>query len=163
MVRAMDAKARPGSTAARLIATWFGCGRSPIAPGTVGSLGALPLHFALERTHPLAYVAVTVGITALGVWSAQKTSNELGEEDPQSVVIDEVAGTLIALCFVQNQSLAVQALSVVLFRAFDILKPGPIDAVQRLKPEGVGIMADDVMAGLLSGVAARVVAALTSS
>lgn len=160
MVRPMSRAKGSGTTAAQLIATWFGCGRSPIAPGTVGTLGALPLHFALKRLNPVAYVAITAGITALGVWAAERASKELGEEDPQSVVIDEVAGTLIALSFVQNQSLASQALAVVLFRVFDIAKPGPIDSVQRLKPEGVGIMADDVMAGLLAGVVARVVSVL---
>ncbi len=140
---------------AQALATWFGCGRAPIAPGTFGALGALPLHFVLRRANPLAYFAVAAAVTALGVWAAQKTAEALGEEDPQSVVIDEVAGVLIALGFVRGRGLTAEALAWALFRAFDIVKPGPVDRLQHLKPEGVGIMADDVLAGLLAGVAAR--------
>jgi phosphatidylglycerophosphatase A len=161
MLLAMDATARPRSSSTQVrvasaLATWFGCGRSPVAPGTVGALGAVPLHFVLRRTNPLVHFAAVAGVTALGVWAAQKTAEELGEEDPQCVVIDEVAGVLLALTFVRDKGPLTQALAWGLFRLFDITKPGPIDSVQHLEPEGVGIMADDVMAGLLAGALARV-------
>lgn len=143
--------------AAKVLAQWFGCGKAPWAPGTVGAVGALPLYLVLKRLHPLAYAAATVAVTAIGVWSSQKTAEALGEEDPSSVVIDEVAGVLLALGFVSRRSLSAQTLAWVLFRAFDILKPGPVNAAQDLEPEGVGIMADDVLAGLLAGLTARII------
>lgn len=139
----------------RLIATWFGCGNSPIAPGTVGSLGTLPLHFALKALGPQVYFAAAVASVVAGVWAAQRTAVALGEKDPQRVVIDEVAGTLISMGLCQGRSLKAQFLALALFRILDIVKPGVIDKVQRLKPPGVGIMADDVLAGIVAGVIAR--------
>lgn len=153
MVRAMQGDLEV--KVAKALALWFGCGRSPWAPGTAGALGAIPLYLLLKRLHPLAYAATTVALTAAGVWASQKTAEALGEEDPSSVVIDEVVGALIALGFVRNGSLGAQGLAWLLFRAFDIAKPGPVDTLQDLKPAGVGIMADDVAAGLLAGLAAR--------
>ncbi len=149
-----------GDRAAYILATWFGCGHSPIAPGTVGALGALPLHFVLKRMHPVAYAAGALAVTAVGVWASQRTAEQLGEKDPQRVVIDEVAGVLIALGFVAKKGPGAQALAWALFRAFDITKPGLIDRVQHREPEGVGIMADDVAAGLLAGLTARLASAI---
>jgi phosphatidylglycerophosphatase A len=140
---------------AQAIALWFGCGKSPLAPGTVGALGTLPLFWVLKRTHPLAYWGATVAVSAAGIWASQKTAEALGEDDPSSVVIDEVAGVLIALGFVSRRSVRAQALAWILFRAFDITKPGPIHDLQDLEPAGVGIMADDFAAGLLAGAVAR--------
>ena len=82
----------------------------------------------------------------------------MGVEDPQCVVIDEVAGTLLAMGMVRNAPIGVQLLALGLFRLFDIWKPSVIDTVQNAKPEGVGIMADDVLAGLLAGAISFVVA-----
>lgn len=140
---------------ARWLATWFGCGRFPVAPGTVGSLGALPLHFGLRALGPVPHALATVAITIAGVWAAQRVAEASGDEDPSSVVIDEVAGTLIALGLAAPGGLLAQGVAFVAFRAFDIAKPGIIDDVQRLKPWGLGIMADDVLAGVAAGVVAR--------
>jgi phosphatidylglycerophosphatase A len=141
---------------ARLIATWFGCGRSPVAPGTVGTIGTLPLCYGLFQLGPIAYWSTTVALTVLGVWASTRTAAELGDEDPACVVIDEVSGTLIAVGLGALGGLWPAALSVVLFRLFDIWKPGPIDSVQSL-PKGYGIMADDVLAGLAAGLIAEAV------
>ena len=142
---------------ARLIATWFGCGRSPVAPGTVGTIGTLPLCYALYRAGPWAYWSVTIALTVIGVWASARTAEELGDEDPSSVVIDEVSGTLIAVGLaLVSGGLYSAATAVVLFRFFDIAKPGPIDSVQSL-PKGYGIMADDVLAGLAAGLIAEAV------
>jgi phosphatidylglycerophosphatase A len=135
---------------ARLIATWFGCGRSPFAPGTVGTLGTLPLCYGLYQLGLVPYWAGTAAITVLGVWASARVADELGDEDPSSVVIDEVSGTLIAVGFAAPHGVWATALAVALFRFFDIVKPGPIDSVQSL-PRGFGIMADDVLAGLAAG------------
>ena len=145
---------------ARLFATWFGCGYSRYAPGTVGTLGALPLVYFLHTLGGAAYWLGTVLVTAIGVWASTRTASELGVEDPQCVVIDEVSGVMIAvglgsgLAF--RSSLASAAAAVVFFRVFDIWKPGPIDSVQSL-PRGWGIMADDVLAGVAAGMVADVV------
>ena len=138
-------------SAARLFATWFGSGNSKVAPGTVGSVCTLPLYALLANAPFVVYWSVAVAVTLLGVWSAEKTARELGDEDPGSVVIDEVAGVLIALGFARGLGWAALAAAFVLFRVFDIVKPGPIDWAQNLRPPGVGIMADDVLAGVAAG------------
>ncbi len=140
---------------AEVMATWFGCGLSPVAPGTVGTIGTLPLHFALRALGPVPYWTGTALVTVIGIWASERVARHSGEKDPQRVVIDEVAGTLIAMGLVNRRSLAVRLAALLLFRAFDIVKPGPIDRVQRLEPAGLGIMADDVLAGLAAGLMAR--------
>ncbi len=136
---------------ARLIATWFGCGLSPKAPGTVGSLGAVPLHLALATLGPLPHAAVIVALSIAGTWAANEVARAEGIEDPQKVVIDEVCGTVIAMGMVSGAGPGIRLLALALFRLLDITKPGPIDTVQRLEPPGVGIMADDLLAGLGAG------------
>ncbi len=140
---------------ARRIATWFGCGNAPVAPGTVGALGAIPLHVLLGVLPPGTRLLSIAALTALGTWSADRLARELGEEDPQSIVIDEVVGTLLALHFARGLGGKVVAFAA--FRALDVIKPWIIDDVQRLKPAGVGIMADDVLAGIAAGLLARFV------
>lgn len=142
---------------ARAIATWFGCGYSPKAPGTVGTLGTLPLCYVLSRQSTLVYWLATLFITVLGVWSSTRYAADAGVEDPQAVVIDEVSGTLIAVGLALSGGLVPALLAVALFRLFDIWKPGPIDSAQNL-PRGWGIMADDVLAGLAAGLVAAALA-----
>ncbi|MGC4092451.1 MAG: phosphatidylglycerophosphatase A [Polyangiaceae bacterium] len=139
---------------ARFVATWFGCGLSPLAPGTVGSLGTLPLWWFLSRAGTPLYWLVTLVLTVIGVWASEQTARELGDDDPGSVVIDEVVGTLLALGL-GGGGLVANVSAFVLFRAFDIKKPWLIDRVQYLRPAGVGIMADDVLAGVAAGALVR--------
>lgn len=146
-----DPERPKASLAVRALSTWFGCGASKLAPGTMGSFGAIPVHLGLRLLPLPLHLAAVAGITALGVWSSNEMAKAMGTEDPQCVVIDEVAGTLIAMSMVRDSSIGVQALALGLFRLFDIWKPGVIDTVQNAKPEGVGIMADDVLAGILAG------------
>jgi phosphatidylglycerophosphatase A len=146
------------SLAVRALSTWFGCGASKLAPGTMGSFGAIPVHLGLRLLPAPIHLAAIVGITAVGVWSSNEMAKAMGIEDPQCVVIDEVAGTLLAMGMVRHSSIGVQLLALGLFRLFDIWKPGVIDTVQNAKPEGVGIMADDVLAGILAGVVSFAVA-----
>lgn len=150
MVRAMDS-----DSVAEALATWFGCGLAPKAPGTVGSLGAVPLHLLLRTLPPVPHALAIVGVTAVGTWAAHRVAIKRGEEDPQRVVIDEVAGVLIAMGLVRTRSVRTQVLAWLLFRAFDITKPGPVSSAEKLEPAGVGIMADDLVAGALAGIAAR--------
>jgi phosphatidylglycerophosphatase A len=139
---------------ARQIATWFGCGRVSVGPGTAGSFGAIPLHLLLSLLGPVAHTAVVVAVSAVGIWAAGEHAAELGEKDPQSIVIDEVAGTLIALGLVRSRGPAALIAAFVLFRVLDIAKPGPIERAQHA-PGGLGIMADDFLAGFAAGTLSR--------
>jgi phosphatidylglycerophosphatase A len=141
--------------AARLLAhglaTWFGCGLSPRAPGTVGSLGAVPLHLLLSLAPAPLHVAAALLLSAAGIWAAQRYAVASGEDDPQRVVIDEVAGSVIAMGLVRAAPLGVQLSALVLFRVLDIYKPGPIRRLEHVQPAGAGIMLDDLLAGLCAG------------
>ncbi|HEU4577744.1 MAG TPA: phosphatidylglycerophosphatase A [Polyangiaceae bacterium] len=145
------ARVVPEPLAIRLIATWFGCGSSPRAPGTVGSLGAVPLHLLLSEAPPVLHAFGILLTLAAGTWAAHRYATERAQSDPQSVVIDEVIGTLLAMGAVRHQAIWLQGLALLLFRLFDIWKPGPIRRAEHLSPVGVGIMADDVLAGLCAG------------
>jgi phosphatidylglycerophosphatase A len=140
---------RPVRWVAWTIATWFGCGRCPWAPGTAGTLGAIPLYFLAARYGHAAVALAALGVTAAGVWAASVVSRELRVKDPQLVVVDEVAGLLVTMLPVEPSWTAV-GLGVLVFRFLDILKPWPIRRFEAL-PAGWGIVADDVVAGLVGG------------
>jgi phosphatidylglycerophosphatase A len=144
--------------AAFVFGTWFGCGLSKVAPGTVGSIGALPLHFALVRL-PLAWHwAVIVALSLLGIWASDRVAHVLEVKDPQRVVIDEVAGTLIAMVMVRDLGTWTGIVALAAFRFFDITKPGPIGRAEHAKPAGLGIMLDDLVAGACAGAVTRLMA-----
>jgi len=133
-----------------LLATWFGCGCSPVAPGTVGSLAAVALAALAE--YYLRWPPWTMGVAALAalplsVWAAGRAEKDAQVEDPGFVVIDEVVGQWATLAGATASNWKAFALGFVLFRLFDIWKPAPVRQLERLGG-GVGIMADDVMAGL---------------
>ena len=143
------------SRTARAIALWFGCGLSPVAPGTVGTLGALPLWFAVRAGGPLAILATATVVMFVGVWAAGIFALESKQKDPQQVVVDEVCGVLFALAAAPATT-AGAVCAVLLFRVFDMVKPFPARSAERL-PGGWGIVVDDVVAG---GQAALVLAGL---
>jgi phosphatidylglycerophosphatase A len=135
-------------TLPRLLCSWFGAGWLPKAPGSWGSLAALPLAWLLYwMGGTLALLIASVVLFAVGWWAAEKVVAEDGTDDPGWVVIDEVVGQFLTLLFVPPSLLA-YAVGFALFRLFDIRKPWPVDlADQRLKG-GFGIMADDVVAAI---------------
>jgi phosphatidylglycerophosphatase A len=139
------------------IARWFGCGLFPYGPGTIGALGAIPLHIVFARLSWGAHVLAVTLLTLIGVWASECAVKILGTDDPQQVVVDEVAGTLIAMAFVRNHSPWALMAAFIAFRLLDIFKPGPIDAVQRIHPEGLAIMADDILAGFGAGLLALLI------
>lgn len=137
------------ATLAYPIALWFGCGLAPVAPGTVGTIGALPLYFAVRAGGAAAVLATALVVTLVGIWAAGVVARRRGTEDPQIVVVDEVAGVLVALAASGGTWPGIVA-AVVLFRVFDITKPPPARAAERLHG-GIGIVLDDIVAGVYAG------------
>ena len=142
---------QPAGAWAWLVATFFGVGQLPLAPGTWGSAAAVLLWWIVSRWITVWWQAGTVmGLavlaTLVGIPAATRGERETGRKDPQFVVIDEVAGQLIALIAVPVfwKSLLT---GFILFRVFDTLKPPPVRQLERL-PEGAGIVVDDIGAGL---------------
>lgn len=138
----------PGVRIAWTLATWFGCGLVPRAPGTMGALGAIPLVLLAAQGGRLVVLAAAALITAVGVWAASVVARELGKKDPQVVVIDEVAGMLVTMTPVPGVSWPALAVGFVVFRVLDIAKPWPIRRIEGL-PGGWGIVLDDVAAGAI--------------
>ena len=137
---------------ARLISTWFGVGLLPKAPGTWGSLAALPFAwFIYSYGGYQILLLATAGIFAAGVWMSGIAAAESGAEDPGEVVIDEVAGQWLTLVVVPPDFL-LYAAGFVLFRVFDIWKPWPVSWADRNLKGGLGIMADDILAGVYAAV-----------
>jgi phosphatidylglycerophosphatase A len=138
-----------------MIATLFGLGRFPVASGTVGSAATLPAAVGLAMLGPVWFTAATVLVIAVAIWSAGAAEREFGLKDPHAVVIDEVAGQLVALAFVPL-SLAWVAGGFFLFRLFDVVKPFPARQLERL-PGGPGIVLDDLAAGLYANLVLQAV------
>ena len=131
---------------AYLLATWFGCGRIPFAPGTAGTLGAIPLFLCLRPLGPWAVLAVAALLSLVGVWAAGQVILVSKQKDPQIVVIDEVAGVLVTLA-VSAPTWTSLVIGVVLFRIFDQCKPWPARGLESLHG-GWGVVMDDVAAGV---------------
>ncbi len=136
------------------LATSLGVGYIPFAPGTFGSAAGLVL-WALLPWAPLPSVAATVIVFAVGVWAAGIVERSSGKTDPGIVVIDEVLGMLVTLLFIPV-SWPVAFIGFVLFRIFDVLKPYPANRLEHLHG-GLGIMADDAMAGVYANIVLRLV------
>lgn len=147
MSRATDTIAYKCSYA---FATWFGVGLTPKAPGTAGTLAALPLHWLLVAYGtPRIELVVLIAICCAGIVASQIVSKGEGNSDPQAIVVDEVAGVMIAL-LVAGGSISAQIVAIVAFRVVDILKPWPISRLEDLPYAGLAVMADDLMAGLIA-------------
>jgi phosphatidylglycerophosphatase A len=143
-----------GSTAplwARLVATFFGAGRLHPGPGTWGSLATVILwwlvsHAIAPEQQAMGAAGLAVLTVLIGIPAATRVAHASGLKDPQFVVIDEVAGQLITLIAVPVSWKSLLA-GFILFRGFDIVKPPPVRQLERL-PDGMGIVVDDVGAGL---------------
>ena len=134
---------------ATVLATFFGVGRFPIAPGTAASAVALPLAWLiLWKLGVAALLVASIAAYLVGVWSTGVYARTSGKDDPSECVIDEVAGQWLA-CAVAPLSLPGFAVAFVLFRVFDITKLWPVSLGEKL-PGGWGIMTDDMIAGGLA-------------
>ncbi len=134
-----------------LLATGFGAGYIPKAPGTAGAAEGCLLFLLLSPLPAPLYYAATVLVTIVAIWSSGLAEKALGVKDPPQVVIDEIAGQLIALAAAPCQWPYVLA-GFALFRLFDIVKPWPVNRINDGVPGGAGIVLDDVAAGLYAGI-----------
>lgn len=142
-----------------LLATGFGSGLSPYAPGTVGTLCSLLLLLLVQdTTWPLLVICV-VGFP-FGIWVCRQGSQKLGVHDHGGIVWDEFIGMWVTLLWVPLSLMAV-VLGFVLFRLFDIFKPWPIGYLDRRVHGGLGIMLDDLIAGIFANIVLQIILRLT--
>jgi phosphatidylglycerophosphatase A len=145
----------PGPTLRHMLLSWFGCGLSPIAPGTVGSLGALPLAAIIQLSFGSMALLLCAIVLFFAGWICADVQlrGGLDGDDPQWIVVDEVVGQWVTLAAVPLHPLS-YVMAIALFRIFDITKPWPVSWADRRVPGGLGIMLDDLLAGLYAAVAA---------
>jgi phosphatidylglycerophosphatase A len=142
--------------AVRVLATWFGCGLMPRAPGTFGTLGAIPLAIGFAMLGPMPYLVATLVFAIAAIFVAHFYEALTGHHDDQAVVIDEVAGYLVTMAWVPMTWGYILA-GFLLFRLFDVWKPYPISYVDKHIGGGVGCVGDDLLAGILSNIILQVV------
>lgn len=133
-----------------LIATWFGCGLAPVAPGTVGSGAAIAVAILLHRFLGWGrweLLALAALLTAPSIWASNQVAASASNKDPQIVVVDEVLGQWVTLAGAAAFNWKSWVLAFCLFRLFDITKPFPVRRLESL-PGGQGIVADDLGAGV---------------
>jgi phosphatidylglycerophosphatase A len=132
------------------LAFGFGSGLAKKAPGTLGTLAAVPVYWAFAQTGIIAYSLLTVAVMISGIWICGLAAKKLGEHDFGGIVWDEIAGYLITMWLVPF-SWQAMVVGFLLFRVFDVIKPWPIKWVDQRVEGGFGIMLDDVLAGVFAG------------
>ncbi len=151
----MDPKAAPEgllATVATVLATGFGAGYSPVAPGTAGTLVAVPLALLLPAG-AIAQAAALAAVIAVSIWAADVTARRVGLKDPGLIVADEIAGFFVSVAFLPPTTTTLVA-GFLLFRLFDIAKPPPCRQAEAL-PGGLGVVADDLLAGVYANLVLR--------
>lgn len=127
----------------------FGSGYAPKAPGTFGTLAAIPVWWLAAQFSLPVYVALLLLVSLIGIWLCGRTARALNTHDHPAIVWDEIAGFLLTMLYAPAGWLWV-LLGFVLFRIFDILKPWPISLLDRRLKGGFGIMVDDLLAGVFA-------------
>ena len=135
-------------------------GKFPVAPGTAGTLVGALIQYGIRNTSPLIYISITVLVCLVGTWAAGRAEIILGRKDSPSIVIDEIAGFLIAM-FMVKAGWGYLAAGFALFRLFDITKPWPLHSLQAVKG-GLGVMIDDIGAGIYTNITLQLAAFLIS-
>ena len=148
----LEERARPRPTdPAALLATWFGSGFLPVAPGTWASLIALPFAAVLVWVGgPTLVFVVSAAVFVVGIWAANGYMAMTGVHDPPAIVIDEVVAQWLTLALMPIDPV-VYVLGFLLFRVFDVLKPWPANYIDRVVTGGFGVMLDDVVAAIYAG------------
>jgi phosphatidylglycerophosphatase A len=166
-----------------LAITTFGVGYIPGAPGTYGSIIGVAIYLGIDwwvesmrsgncqgflcgptHAHVYAFLALLLAAFSLvGIWASGRAESLLGRSDPHEAVVDEVLGQLVVLTFIPiGVTWPFILIGFLLFRVFDIWKPYPIDALQTL-PKGLGVCADDILAGVYAGICLAVIYAISLS
>ena len=142
--------------AVMFLATGFYIGNIPVAPGTFGSLLGLPLCFSLAGISAASAVLWTLLFILFAVWIADAAEKILKQNDPGCIVIDEIAGMMVAFVGLPFNPITV-VIGFIIFRILDILKPFPIRDLDKRIPGGLGVVADDVAAGLIANLLLRII------
>lgn len=129
------------------VAHGLGAGLIPVAPGTFGTVVAIPLYWAMARMSAARYALITTLLAAVGVFICNQTARDLAMRDPGSIVWDEIVGFLVAMYRTPRDVRWVLP-GFVVYRLFDVWKPYPIGAIEHAFGVGTSIMADDIVAGL---------------
>lgn len=132
-----------------LLAFGLGSGAAPVAPGTFGTIAAVPLYLLVQPLNTLNYLLLVAALFVVGIWLCDQTSRDLGVHDHGGIVWDEWVGFLFTM-WMAPQGWYWLLAGFILFRLFDILKPWPIGWLDRQVSGGLGIMLDDLLAGLFS-------------
>jgi phosphatidylglycerophosphatase A len=131
------------------IAFGFGTGALPVAPGTFGTLIAIPFYLAIQSLHLSTYIAIVLLITLGSIWLCDKVTKEIGIHDHQGMCLDEIVGYLVTMCGAPHGWQWV-VIGFLLFRLFDIWKPQPIRYIDEHVSGGFGIILDDLLAAVYS-------------
>lgn len=138
------------------LATGAYSGYFPVAPGTAGTVVAIPLYLFLSKSGPYVYLVFTLFLLPLSFWSAGLAEQIFGAKDSGFIVVDEIIGFLVAMFMVPSHTANIIA-GFLLFRFFDILKIFPANLVESLGG-GIGVVADDIVAGIYAGLSLRILA-----
>ena len=138
------------------LATGFGIGYARWAPGTFGTIVALPLCYGLTLVSLPVAIAGILSFTILAIWVAEAAERELGRKDPGCIVIDEIAGLMVTLVGLPWHVTTVVT-GFLVFRIFDIIKPFPIRQIERRFKGGFGVVIDDVVAGIIGNITLRII------
>jgi phosphatidylglycerophosphatase A len=139
-----------------LLATGFGVGYSPIAPGTLGTLVAILIYYFLSEISPPLYEITLIGFFFLSVWVSENAERFFRKKDDQRIVIDEIIGFLTTMLWVPK-TIRFVIIGFFLFRFFDILKPFPIRRLEKGFKGGFGVVLDDVVAGVYANIVLRLI------
>jgi phosphatidylglycerophosphatase A len=144
-----------------LLATGFGVGYSPVAPGTAGTLVAIPIFLVLSSIPFPLYELTILTFFFFASWISDQAQRYFGKKDDPKIVIDEIMGFLITMLWIPKTTLFI-ILGFLLFRFFDIVKPPPIRLLERARG-GFGVVLDDVMAGIYANIILQIISCFTLS
>jgi phosphatidylglycerophosphatase A len=133
-----------------LFATGFGVGFSPVVPGTMGTLVAIPIYYSVSSISSPLYELTLVAFFFFSSWISHQAEGYWGSKDDRRIVIDEIMGFLVTMLWVPKALFSIVA-GFIFFRFFDILKPFPIRRLEQVK-SGYGVVLDDVMAGIYANI-----------
>ena len=137
------------------LVTGFGVGYSPVVPGTLGTLVAVPVYLLLSRIPPPLYELTLLAFFFFGTWLSDHAGRYFGNKDDQRIVIDEIMGFLVTMLWIPKTGLTI-LMGFLIFRFFDIVKPFPIRIVENKFKGGWGVVLDDVLAGIYANLCLQI-------